>query len=63
MCGAQSRYIPCIGQAGRGQAEHWLQRVPARHVFELIGRQVAEGWMPALALVEQFDVFEHLIAA
>src|SRR5262249_44146295 len=29
VCGAQSRNIHCIRQAGRGQAEHWLQRVPA----------------------------------
>jgi hypothetical protein len=26
--------------------------------FEFIGRQVAEGRMPPLAIVEQFDVFE-----
>jgi hypothetical protein len=33
-----------MGQAGRGQAEHWLQRVRDGQAFEFIGTQVAEGW-------------------
>ena len=32
-----------LGQAGRGQAEHCLQRVPVGQVFEFSGTQVAEG--------------------
>ena len=28
VCAAQSRNVHWMGQAGRGQAEHWLQRVP-----------------------------------
>jgi hypothetical protein len=43
LCGAQSRNIACIRPAGRGQAEHWLQRVPVSQFFEFMGRQVAEG--------------------
>ena len=42
VCGAQSRNFHCMGQAGRGQAEHWLQCVPDGQAFEFIGRQIAE---------------------
>ena len=35
--------VHCLGQAGRGQTEHWLQRVPVGQVFEFSGTQVAEG--------------------